>query len=86
MGSETGARGPRTAANLSSRRGHEIRALQDVSLTLERGEFVVVLGTNGSGKSTLLNAIAGGLPPESGTDPDRRAGRDPLAGAPAGTA
>jgi putative ABC transport system ATP-binding protein len=45
----------------------EIHALQDVSLTLERGEFVVVLGTNGSGKSTLLNEIAGGLPPESGT-------------------
>jgi len=45
----------------------QIRALQDVSLTLHRGEFVVVLGTNGSGKSTLLNEIAGGLPPESGT-------------------
>jgi putative ABC transport system ATP-binding protein len=45
----------------------EIRALQDVSLTLQQGEFVVVLGTNGSGKSTLLNEIAGGLPPESGT-------------------
>jgi putative ABC transport system ATP-binding protein len=44
----------------------EIRALQDVSLRLAHGEFVVVLGTNGSGKSSLLNAIAGGLTPDSG--------------------
>ena len=38
---------------------NEVRALQRVSLKIERGSFVVVLGTNGSGKSTLLNAIAG---------------------------
>jgi putative ABC transport system ATP-binding protein len=37
----------------------EQRALQDVELSVEPGEFVVVLGINGSGKSTLLNAIAG---------------------------
>jgi len=39
----------------------EVRALDNVSLTLERGTFTVVLGTNGSGKSSLLNAIAGTL-------------------------
>lgn len=38
---------------------NEVRALQGVSLTLERGSFVCVIGTNGSGKSTLLNAVAG---------------------------
>jgi len=38
---------------------HELRALDGVSLTLEPGAFVVVLGANGSGKSTLLNAVAG---------------------------
>lgn len=38
---------------------NEVRALQDVSLTLKDGSFICVLGTNGSGKSTLLNAIAG---------------------------
>lgn len=34
-------------------------ALSDVSLTLEEGDFVTVIGGNGAGKSTLLNAIAG---------------------------
>jgi putative tryptophan/tyrosine transport system ATP-binding protein len=37
----------------------EVRALQNVDLTIESGSFVVVIGTNGSGKSTLLNAVAG---------------------------
>jgi putative ABC transport system ATP-binding protein len=37
----------------------EMRALQGIDLSLERGAFLVVLGTNGSGKSTLLNAVAG---------------------------
>jgi putative ABC transport system ATP-binding protein len=38
---------------------NEIHALSDVTLHMEHGEFVVVIGTNGSGKSTLLNAIGG---------------------------
>src|SRR5204862_4228206 len=38
---------------------NEVRALQGVSLDIEEGSFVVVIGTNGSGKSTLLNAVAG---------------------------
>ena len=38
---------------------NEVPALRGVSLTIEEGSFVVVIGTNGSGKSTLLNAIAG---------------------------
>ena len=45
---------------------YETVALHDVDLTLEPGDFVVVLGSNGSGKSTLLNAIAGSLMAESG--------------------
>ncbi|MGL4461106.1 MAG: ABC transporter ATP-binding protein [Planctomycetia bacterium] len=41
-------------------------ALRGVSLTLEPGEFAVVVGSNGSGKSTLLQAVAGAFPLDSG--------------------
>jgi putative ABC transport system ATP-binding protein len=38
---------------------NEVCSLQGVNLTLDRGSFVIIIGTNGSGKSTLLNAVAG---------------------------
>lgn len=38
---------------------NEVRSLQGISLNIDPGSFVTVIGTNGSGKSTLLNAIAG---------------------------
>ena len=38
---------------------NEVRALVDVSLNLDSGSCVTIIGTNGSGKSTLLNAVAG---------------------------
>jgi iron complex transport system ATP-binding protein len=40
--------------------------LRDVSLTLERGELVGLLGPNGSGKTTLLKVLSGLLPPKRG--------------------
>ncbi|GAB3171004.1 hypothetical protein GCM10027059_38520 [Myceligenerans halotolerans] len=51
--------------------------LDDVSLTVRRGDFVAVVGTNGAGKTTLLRAIAGVTPPPrrtvtvAGLDPAR---------------
>ena len=44
----------------------ESRALEDVSFTLEQGEFAAVIGHTGSGKSTLIQHINGLLKPSSG--------------------
>ncbi|HOZ21532.1 MAG TPA: ATP-binding cassette domain-containing protein [bacterium] len=45
---------------------NETRALQNVTLHVNRGDFVTIIGTNGSGKSTLLNAVAGSFLPDAG--------------------
>jgi len=44
-----------------------VRAVQDVSLTVRRGEVVSLIGSNGAGKSTILRTIAGLLRPWEGT-------------------
>lgn len=44
----------------------EIKALNDVSFSIERGEFVAIIGASGSGKSTLLHIIGGIDTPTTG--------------------
>ena len=46
---------------------NEKTALNHLSLTLEEGDFVTVIGGNGAGKSTMLNAISGVWPVDAGT-------------------
>lgn len=46
---------------------NEKRALSELSLTLEEGEFVTIVGSNGAGKSTLFNAIAGAFYVDEGS-------------------
>src|SRR5215218_1850064 len=41
--------------------------LEDVDLTVRKGEFVALVGPNGSGKSTLLRVLLGALRPASGS-------------------
>jgi branched-chain amino acid transport system ATP-binding protein len=44
-----------------------VQVLWDLSLTVEEGQIVVVIGANGAGKSTLMKSISGLLKPASGT-------------------
>jgi putative ABC transport system ATP-binding protein len=47
-------------------RVNEVKALNGVNLTIDSGEFLVIVGSNGSGKSTLLNLVAGNVLPSTG--------------------
>ena len=45
----------------------ENRALKNINLTINKGDFITVIGSNGAGKSTLYNVIAGSHTPTAGT-------------------
>ena len=44
----------------------QVNAVSGITLHIDTGEFVVMVGANGSGKTTLLDMIAGGVLPNSG--------------------
>ncbi|MGH2485904.1 MAG: ABC transporter ATP-binding protein [Ktedonobacterales bacterium] len=53
-------------AHLTYRHPRSGRGVEDVSLRIERGQFVVLTGRIGSGKTTLLRALLGFVPPQAG--------------------
>src|SRR5208337_1638021 len=57
---------PMLALSGVSRRFGGLRVIEELNLTVRRGEILGVLGPNGAGKSTLFNLIAGVLPPNEG--------------------
>ena len=46
---------------------NEKKALLDVSLHMDEGDFITIIGGNGAGKSTLLNSVAGVFPVDKGS-------------------
>jgi branched-chain amino acid transport system ATP-binding protein len=54
-----------TIKNINTYYG-QVHALKNVSLHLQEGEIVTLIGANGAGKTTLLNTISGVTPPKSG--------------------
>src|SRR3954462_8747852 len=57
-----------------------IEALKGISLTVEEGEIVTLIGSNGAGKSTTLRSISGMTPPRVGSIPlqDKEIGETPV--------
>lgn len=45
---------------------NEKKALENLNLDVQKGDFITILGSNGAGKSTLFNVIAGSFLPDSG--------------------
>ena len=56
----------RNASKGYGHNGSRTEVLKDVSLSVEEGEFVVIVGYSGSGKSTLINLLSGLVKPDSG--------------------
>jgi branched-chain amino acid transport system ATP-binding protein len=72
MGATTEARGQAAEAPAISARGLNlafdgVRAVDDMAITLRRGEFLGLIGPNGAGKTTLFNMLAGTYRPQAGS-------------------
>ena len=58
--------GPAVEVREATKRFGSLRALDDVSLAVQEGEFFALLGPNGAGKTTLISALGGLVRPDSG--------------------
>ena len=47
--------------------GQRTEVLEDITLDIEQGEFVAVIGYSGAGKTTLMSLLAGLIKPDKGT-------------------
>lgn len=56
-----------TTQTFNTGKANQVTAIDNVSLNIAEGEFVVIVGANGSGKTTLLNIIAGNLMANKGS-------------------
>jgi branched-chain amino acid transport system ATP-binding protein len=63
---EAAPEGPQLAVSGVSKRFGGVRALDDISVAVARGEIVSIIGPNGAGKTTLLNLISGLFQPNAG--------------------
>ena len=57
----------RSVSKIFAQGGHEVRAVEDVSIDVDEGECLAIVGESGSGKSTIANMILGIYPPSIGT-------------------
>jgi len=62
----TGTRPPAIAVENLAKRYGQVRALNDVNLSVQRGEVLGLIGDNGAGKSTLIKILTGFIQPTSG--------------------
>jgi branched-chain amino acid transport system ATP-binding protein len=65
--SEQGSDGPQLVVAGASKRFGGVRAVEDVSISVERGSIASIIGPNGAGKTSLLNMISGFYKPDTGS-------------------
>jgi branched-chain amino acid transport system ATP-binding protein len=65
--SATTADGPQLVVAGASKRFGGVRAVDDVSLSVDRGQIASIIGPNGAGKTSLLNMISGFYKPDTGS-------------------